>query len=89
MRWGSSPFLYVRPLHWVVALLSDQVVPFSVANIQSGRSSVGHRVHGDASHRFLLPRGYFELMAQKGAVTVSAKERRELIRRQGEERAEL
>lgn len=88
MRWGSSPFLYVRPLHWVVALLNDEVVPFGVANIQSGRCSVGHRVHGEARIEIPAAADYFELMAQKGAVTVSAKDRREIIRREGEKSAE-
>ena len=30
MRWGSNTLAYARPLRWIVALLDDAVVPFTV-----------------------------------------------------------
>ena len=47
MRWGSSPFQWVRPLHAILCLLDGKVVPFEVAGIKSGATTRGHRFHGD------------------------------------------
>ena len=45
-RWGSSDFQWVRPLHSIVCLLGGKVVPFEIAGITSGDTTVGHRFHG-------------------------------------------
>lgn len=46
MRWGARDLRFSRPLRWLVALLGDQVIPFEVAGVVSGRMSRGHRVLG-------------------------------------------
>lgn len=46
MRWGSSSFTWVRPLHSVLCLLGGKVVPFEVAGLNSGDTTSGHRFHG-------------------------------------------
>ncbi len=43
MRWGSESFRFARPLHWFLALLDGQVVPFELAGITSGNTTYGHR----------------------------------------------
>lgn len=43
MRWGSVGYLFVRPIHWIVALFDGKVVPFELAGKESGASSLGHR----------------------------------------------
>ncbi|WP_170544483.1 glycine--tRNA ligase subunit beta [Ruegeria arenilitoris] len=47
MRWGSGPLRWVRPLHSILCILSDeagaQVVPLEVDGITSGDTTVGHR----------------------------------------------
>jgi glycyl-tRNA synthetase beta chain len=43
MRWRDLDFKFIRPLRWIVALLGSEVVPFEVAEVQSGRVSRGHR----------------------------------------------
>jgi len=51
MRWGSSSFQWVRPLHSVLCLLGGKVVPFELAGLTSGDATRGHRFHGsDAIH---------------------------------------
>jgi glycyl-tRNA synthetase beta chain len=47
MRWGSSPFTWVRPLHSVVCLLDGRVVPFAIADVEAGDITRGHRFHGN------------------------------------------
>lgn len=46
MRWGSSPFQWVRPLQSVLCLLGGKVVPFEINAIASGHETRGHRFLG-------------------------------------------
>jgi glycyl-tRNA synthetase beta chain len=46
MRWGSSPFQWVRPLQSVLCLLDGKVVPFEVAGLEAGAETRGHRFLG-------------------------------------------
>lgn len=43
MRWGSRDDAFVRPVHWVVAVLGDRVVPLSIYGVTSGNQTRGHR----------------------------------------------
>lgn len=52
MRWGAGTLRWVRPLHSIICLLSDEagatVVPLDIDGIQSGGSTEGHRFMGQA-----------------------------------------
>ncbi|MBI3073262.1 MAG: glycine--tRNA ligase subunit beta [Deltaproteobacteria bacterium] len=43
MRWGDGDVKFARPIHWIVALLGGEVVPFKIGDIASGAESRGHR----------------------------------------------
>ena len=45
MRWGDGALRWVRPLHGIVAMLGDAIVPVEVDGIASGATTVGHRFH--------------------------------------------
>jgi len=45
MRWGAQTTEFVRPVHWVVLLLGETVVPARFFGVDSGRQSRGHRFH--------------------------------------------
>ena len=45
MRWGDGSLRWVRPLHGVVALLGEDIVPVEIDGIVSGAATVGHRFH--------------------------------------------
>lgn len=45
MRWGDLPGEFVRPVHWLVLLLGDDVIPLDLLGVTSGRESYGHRIH--------------------------------------------
>ena len=50
MRWGAASTStasqrWVRPLHGVVALLGEDIVPVEIDGISSGATTVGHRFH--------------------------------------------
>lgn len=47
MHWANYDFEYIRPIHWIVALLDDEVIPFNVLDVTTGQISRGHRFLGD------------------------------------------
>ena len=49
-RWGSEHQTFVRPIRWVCALLGDEVVPVSYADVTSGNTTRGHRVLAPGDH---------------------------------------
>ncbi|MCY7782668.1 MULTISPECIES: glycine--tRNA ligase subunit beta [unclassified Bacillus (in: firmicutes)] len=46
MRWGNEDLRYIRPIKWIVALFGQDVIPFSITNVESGRTTQGHRFLG-------------------------------------------
>ncbi len=82
MRWGSGPMRWVRPLHSILCILTDeagaQVVPLEVEGITSGDTTEGHRFM--APNRFAVTS--FEDYAAKlkrAFVVLSPEERAEHI----------
>ena len=79
MHWGPSHFLFARPLRWVVALMDCDVVPFTVADVQSGRMTTGHRVHGRGPFEVACADDFDAVMAEKCGVTLSGAARRKIV----------
>jgi glycyl-tRNA synthetase beta chain len=78
MRWGSGKTTWVRPLHSIVCLLDDKVVPFAIEHIASGRETRGHRFHGNEPFEVKGSAGYLKgLRGHK--VILDAAERAALI----------
>ena len=78
MRWGIGDYTFARPLRWILALLDDKVVSFRSCEVESGRATRGHRVHGFGPFALENASGYFALMREQG-VTPDALARREAI----------
>ncbi|WP_461516264.1 glycine--tRNA ligase subunit beta [Porticoccus sp.] len=79
MRWGARREEFVRPVHWVVMLLGNMVVPANVLGISAGNQSRGHRFHAPAAITIEAPGSYREQLRQAYVIADFA-ERRELIR---------
>ncbi|MCF6288600.1 MAG: glycine--tRNA ligase subunit beta [Proteobacteria bacterium] len=45
MRWGNYDFSFIRPVHWMVLLQDEQVIPFEMFAITAGNQTRGHRFH--------------------------------------------
>lgn len=50
MRWGAASqsmtaLRWVRPLHGIVALLGEDIVPVQIEGVSAGATTVGHRFH--------------------------------------------
>ena len=88
MRWGAHTLAYARPLRWIVALLDEEVIPFSVGPVSSGRETRGHRIHGPGPFSIARASDYLSVMAGQCAVTVDPAARREIIVKGGNELAQ-
>ncbi len=43
MRWGDETISFVRPIHWIVAIFNEKVIPFNYGKLKSSNISYGHR----------------------------------------------
>lgn len=48
MRWGDHDYGFARPVHWLVLLFGEDVVPAQLLGVVAGRDSRGHRFLHDA-----------------------------------------
>ncbi|MFC7566383.1 glycine--tRNA ligase [Actinomadura namibiensis] len=43
MRWNAPGLSFARPIRWLLALLDEHEIPFTVAGMTAGRTTYGHR----------------------------------------------
>jgi glycyl-tRNA synthetase beta chain len=84
MRWGALEVQFVRPVHWVVMLLGNEIVPGTLLGIAAGRLSYGHRFMAPAPIRISSPATYAATLERRGKVLAVFAGRRAQIRRQVE-----
>jgi glycyl-tRNA synthetase beta chain len=74
---------FVRPVHSLLALFGDTIVPLSLLGLHAGRTTLGHRFLSNG-HPFDIPHAdvYNELLKVFGKVVANAEERKESIRTQ-------
>ncbi|MGJ8547050.1 MAG: glycine--tRNA ligase subunit beta [Sulfitobacter sp.] len=83
MRWGAGSLKWVRPLHSILCVISDesgaQVVPLDIDGIVAGASTQGHRFMAPAS---FTVSGFEDYAAKlkRGFVVLDSAERAETIR---------
>lgn len=87
MRWADRDDEFVRPVHWVLLLFGDEVVPATIFGITADRYTYGHRFHCPRAIEIAEPESYAERLLAQGKVMADFSERRESIRRQTEELA--
>jgi len=79
MRWGDHEYAFVRPMHWLVILHGDDVVPAEIFGIRSGRESRGHRFHHPQLVPITAAEAYVDTL-RAAKVLVDRSERRKRIR---------
>lgn len=79
MRWGAYSLAYARPLRWILALLDDAVVPFTVGPMTSGRETSGHRIHGAGPFAVARANDLLATLAGPCAITLDPAQRRSVI----------
>jgi len=87
MRWGDSEAQFVRPVHWLVFLLGDHVVPCTLLDAPAGNQTSGHRFHHPRAITLYSPEDYADVLESLGKVIAHFDRRRARIREQVEQAA--
>jgi glycyl-tRNA synthetase beta chain len=65
MRWGTEELRFARPIRWLVALYGEDIVPFSLAGVETGSESRGHRFMAPEAIRVPSnPEGYIKALEE-------------------------
>jgi len=79
MRWANHGFSFVRPVHWLVVMHGDAVIPGQLLGQSAGNTTQGHRIHSPGPH--LIPDvAEYSHVLEEAYVVVDHERRRELIR---------
>ncbi len=81
MRWADFSLVYTRPVHWIVALFGEKIIPFTMENIKSGRHTFGHRFLSSGKFAISHPDEYLEKL-RNAFVWADIKERKEGVETQ-------
>jgi glycyl-tRNA synthetase beta chain len=88
MRWGDLPGEFVRPVHWLIVLLGDEIVPMDLLGVTADRFTRGHRFHYPQPIRVSSPMTYAPQLETEGHVMVDFEARKEAIEGQVKELAD-
>ena len=86
MRWGASREEFVRPVHWVVAMLGQDSSHGEILGLSTGNTTRGHRFHSDGAITLDKPEQYESALAD-ARVVAGFEQRQQLIREQVEAQA--
>lgn len=86
MRWGAGRTEFVRPVHWILALLGSDVLDCTILGRQSGRLTRGHRFHSSGEIEIRAAQDYSAALAA-AHVVADFSQRRDIIRGQVIEQA--
>ena len=87
MRWGSGEAQFVRPVHGLVMLHGERVIPGAVLGIPAGRNTAGHRFMGPGTLSLKNAGEYEPRLAAEGMVMADFAARRAEIERRLREAA--
>jgi glycyl-tRNA synthetase beta chain len=87
MRWGASEAQFVRPVHWLVFLHGDRVVPCTLLDAGAGNQTFGHRFHHPQAITLYNPEDYADVLESLGKVIAHFDTRRSRIEQQVAEAA--
>lgn len=87
MRWGSRRVEFVRPVHWIVMMADQDIIPAEILGLPSGNVTFGHRFHHPEAIQLNDALEYPVKLQTQGFVVPAFEERRESIRQQIEEAA--
>jgi len=78
MRWADLSVEFARPLHTILALLGNKIIPFTVGNIKSSRYTLGHSFMQPGRIKISNPDEYIKAL-DSAYVMVDSKKRRDII----------
>ncbi len=87
MRWADTDYQFIRPVHNVMALLNEQVLPVTCFGLTSNKKTKGHRFMSNGDLAIDSATNYLTDMYESGKVIASFAARKELIKYNLEKKA--
>jgi glycyl-tRNA synthetase beta chain len=81
MKWAELNITFARPIHYIVALLGNQIIPFEVGDTKSGRYSFGHYFMQPKKVKIASPDDYVKILKDVH-VFIDFEERRKLVEKE-------
>lgn len=81
MRWSDHELRFIRPIHWIVALFGNEVIPVQIVDVKSGNVTRSHRFYGAGDVVIESPETYVDQL-RENYVMVDPEERRSVIKEQ-------
>lgn len=78
MRWGSLDVQFIRPIHWLLSLYNNEVLPLTYAGITAGRTTRGHRFISNREIEIPAAQDYVAIL-EKNKVYVDQNLRKDMI----------
>lgn len=88
MRWGNGEVGFARPVHWIVMLYGETVVPCDFFAKQSSNVTYGHRFLAPQAITIAQPAKYAEILKMQGKVIADVAERENSIYLEAEKLAQ-
>ena len=82
MKWGDLDYSFVRPVHWLVMMLDNEVVPAHIMGLESGNTTKGLRSNEDTHLEISHANKYHSIMLNEAKIEVDFNKRKEIIRQQ-------
>ncbi|MHA7840783.1 MAG: glycine--tRNA ligase subunit beta [Gammaproteobacteria bacterium] len=85
MSWGSEDHRFVRPVHWLVLMFGQRVIPATLYGCSSQAVTHGHRFHSTTPLTLISAEHYESLLEEKGHVIPCFAKRQHHIEKQLQE----
>ncbi|WWO98858.1 MAG: glycine--tRNA ligase subunit beta [Candidatus Dasytiphilus stammeri] len=76
MRWGEGKMRFIRPVHSVLLLFGDELIPIKLLGIQSSTKIFGHRFMGQLEFNINSAEEYAEILLTRGKVIACYEKRK-------------
>lgn len=86
MRWNHTNVTFSRPIRWLLALYGEEVIPFSYAGLQSGRTTRGLRFREQETITVTSREAYHQALQAQGII-LDPQQRKALIKQRVQELA--
>ncbi|VFP79591.1 glycine--tRNA ligase subunit beta [Candidatus Erwinia haradaeae] len=88
MRWGISNFQFIRPVHTIILMLGNTLIPANIFGIDSSAKIYGHRFIGEQTLIIDHADNYLKILLENGKVEANYFKRKKIIQKDAKSAAE-
>ena len=79
MHWGALDAMFVRPVHWAILLLGDEVINGNILSVTTSNRTRGHRFHNPETITINTASEYESVLEEQGKVIADFAKRQAII----------